>query len=60
MVVHQVLLVILLMGQVKQQPSLKRGLGSLQGFSPGVVVEAEGVVAAGLVDVVVLVLCFSQ
>ena len=45
---------------MKQQASLERSLSALEGFSPGVEVEAKGVVAAGFVDVVVLVIGLSQ
>jgi hypothetical protein len=45
---------------VKQQASLKRSFSTLESLSPGIVVEAESIVTAGFVYMVVLILSFSQ
>jgi hypothetical protein len=45
---------------MKQKPSLKRSLSSLQSFSPCIVVKTKSIVTACLVDMVVFVLCLSE
>ena len=45
------------MGDVEHQSSLKVGFRTLQSLSFGVVVLTEVVVAAGFVDVVLLIVC---
>ena len=45
---------------MKQKPGLKGSLSSFQGLSPCVIVKTKSIVAAGLVDVEVLVIGFSQ
>ena len=45
---------------MKEKPCLKRRLSTLESLSPGVIVEAKSVVAAGLVDMIILVISFPQ
>lgn len=45
---------------MKQQASLKRSLCTLESLPPSVVVETEGIVTAGFINVIVLILSFSQ
>jgi hypothetical protein len=58
-VVYEVLLVVFLMGEVEES-SLEGSLCALERLPPNVIVEAEGVVASGLVDVAILIISLTQ
>ena len=54
MELHEGFLVILLVGQVEHQPDLQWSLVALLGLPPGIVVQAEGIVAASFENMKVL------
>lgn len=54
MILHEGLLVVLLVGEVEEQAHLQGGFVALLGLPPGIVVLAEGVVAAGLEHMIIL------
>jgi hypothetical protein len=56
MIVHKVFLIVFLMREVEEQSSLEGGFCAFEGFLSGVVVEAEGIIAASLIDMIVLII----
>lgn len=58
MVMHQILLIVLLVGDVEQQPNLEFVFRALEGFTFSVIILAQGVVAAGFIGVVFLIVSF--
>ena len=55
MVMHEVLFIVFLVGEMEEESGLQRSLRTLLGFPLGIVVHTECVVAACLVDMVVFV-----
>jgi hypothetical protein len=45
---------------MEEQSGLQRSFCALHGFSPGVIIKAKRIVAAGLVDVVILIISFAK
>jgi hypothetical protein len=59
-VLHQVFLIVFFMRQMEKKSGLQGSLRPLQSFPPGVIVETQGVIAASLVDMIVLVIRLAQ
>ena len=48
------------MSQVEKQSGLQRSFCAFHSFSPGVIIKAKRIIAAGLVDVVILIISFAK